>query len=215
MKICGIDEAGRGPVIGPLVIAGVAIEESNLETLKKLEPKDSKLLTKKRREELFDQIQAITDYYIVIVEPEQVDAALIAPELNLNKLEGIKMAEAINKLHPDKAIVDAPSTNIEEFTEFMKSNLENKETELILEHKADEKYAVVSAASILAKVTRDREIEKLNKIYGELGSGYPSDPKTRAFLTENWDIHPQIFRKTWATYKKIADTKKQKNLADY
>ena len=87
MKICGIDEAGRGPVIGPLVIAGVSIEESNLETLKKLEPKDSKMLSKKRREELFDQIQAITDYYIVIVEPEQVDAALIAPELNLNKLK--------------------------------------------------------------------------------------------------------------------------------
>jgi ribonuclease HII len=215
MKICGIDEAGRGPVIGPLVIAGVSIDESNLETLKKLEPKDSKMLSKKRREELFDQIRAITDYYIVIVEPEEVDAALIAPELNLNKLEGIKMAETINKLHPDKAIVDAPSTNIKEFTEFMRSHLENKDTELLLEHKADENYAVVSAASILAKVTRDREIEKLNKIYGELGSGYPSDPKTRAFLVENWDTYPQIFRKTWATYKKIAITKKQKNLSDY
>ena len=215
MKICGIDEAGRGPLIGPLVIAGVCIEEKNNNLLKKLEVDDSKKLTKKKREDLFEKIKAISDYFILIVEPEEIDAALNHPELNLNKLEAIKIAEIIDNLNPDKAIVDAPSTNTKAYKEELLQLIKNKDTEIVLEHKADENYEVCSAASILAKVVRDREIEKLNKVYGTLGSGYPSDPRTQKFLKENWKTHPEIFRKTWATYKKIADSNKNKNLADY
>lgn len=215
MKVCGIDEAGRGPLIGPLVMAGVMVEEENRELLKKLEVKDSKLLTKKRREDLFDKIKDISEYFILIVEPEEIDAALNNPDLNLNKLEGLKIAEIINNLNPDKAIVDAPSTNIESFKEYLIQFLDNKEVDLTLEHKADEKYEVCSAASILAKVVRDREIETIHDKHGDCGSGYPSDPKTKEFLKENWKKHPEVFRKTWATYENIANSKKQKNLSDF
>ena len=215
MKICGIDEAGRGPLIGPLVIAGVCIEEKNNNLLEKLEVDDSKKLTKKKREDLFEKIKAISDYCILIVEPAEIDAALNHPELNLNKLEAIKIAEIIDNLNPNQAIVDAPSTNITAYTEELLQLIKNKDTKIILEHKADENYEVCSAASILAKVVRDREIEKLNKVYGNLGSGYPSDSRTQKFLKDNWKIHPDIFRKTWATYKKVADSNKNKSLTDY
>ena len=214
MKLCGIDEAGRGPLIGPLVMAGVMVKEENLPALEKLNPKDSKLLSPKQREILFKQITAITDYYIVISPPEEVDAALIDPELNLNKLEAIKTAEIINNLNPDKAIIDLPSNNKEAYQEYLESHIKNK-TNLHLEHKADEKYPICSAASILAKVTRDKEIKKLQEKYGNLGSGYPSDPTTREFLKSNWEKYPEIFRKTWATYKKVANKKSQKSLSDF
>ena len=215
MKVCGIDEAGRGPLIGPLVMAGVMVEEENRKLLKDLEVKDSKLLTRKKREDLFDKIKAISDYFILIVDPGEIDAALNNPDLNLNKLEGLKIADIINNLNPGKAIIDAPSNNIEAFKEYLFQFIENKEVEVILEHKADENYEVCSAASILAKVTRDREIENLQDKHGDCGSGYPSDPKTKEFLKENWDKCPEIFRKTWSTYEKVANTKKQKNLSDY
>jgi len=215
MKLCGIDEAGRGPIIGPLVMAGCMIEEKDLPKLKELGVKDSKLLTKSKREELFEKIINLSVHYILIIEPEEIDAALNHPELNLNWLEALKIAEIINNLKPDKAIIDAPSTNIEAFKRYLLNNVENKEINLNLEHKADEKYEVVSAASILAKVTRDREIEKLHKKYGDLGSGYPSDPRTQEFLKKNWDKYDKIFRKTWETYKRLEKSKKQKSLSDY
>ncbi len=215
MKICGIDEAGRGPLIGPLVMAGVMVKKDKIPFLKKLNVKDSKLHTPKQREELFKQITAIADYYIEITPPKIIDAALNNPNLNLNKLEAIKTAEIINNLNPDKAIIDCPSNNPKAYKEYLKSHIKNKKTILHLEHKADEKYAVCSAASILAKVTRDKEIEKLRKKYGNLGSGYPSDPTTKKYLKSNWEKHPEIFRKTWATYKKVSNQKTQKSLADF
>lgn len=215
MKVCGIDEAGRGPLIGPLVMAGVMVEEENKKLLKSLEVRDSKLLTRKKREDLFDKIKAISEYFILIVEPEEIDAALNNPDLNLNKLEGLKIAEIINNLNPDKVIIDAPSNNIEAFKEYLFQFIDNKEVAMILEHKADENYEVCSAASILAKVIRDREIENIHDKHGDCGSGYPSDPKTKEFLQENWDKHPEIFRKTWATYENVVNSKKQKNLNEF
>jgi ribonuclease HII len=215
MKVCGIDEAGRGPVIGPLVMAGISIDENKVKLLEKLEVKDSKMLTLKRREFLFEEIKAITDYHIIIVDPMEIDAALNNPDLNLNKLEAIKIADVIDNLKPNKAIIDAPSTNTEAFKKELRKLIQNKETELVLEHKADENYAVCSAASILAKVTRDRKIEKIKEKHGNCGSGYPSDPTTRKYLQENWKKPINIFRKTWATYKKLESSKKQKSIAEY
>tara|TARA_Y100000310_G_scaffold138709_4_gene137750 strand:+ start:2829 stop:3476 length:648 start_codon:yes stop_codon:yes gene_type:complete len=215
MKICGIDEAGRGPVIGPLVIAGVMVDDRYVKFLKKLGVKDSKMLTKKRREDLFEQIKSVSDYYIIVVDPDEIDAALNNPDLNLNWLEAIKISDVINKLNPDEAIIDAPSTNIKAYTDYLSKLVKNKKTKLKLEHKADENYEVCSAASILAKVTRDREIDKLRRQYGDCGSGYPADPRTKKFLEENWDKHPEMFRKTWSTYRKVAQEKEQKNLSNY
>tara|TARA_Y100000310_G_C20604798_1_gene774951 strand:+ start:108 stop:740 length:633 start_codon:yes stop_codon:yes gene_type:complete len=204
MIICGVDEAGRGPLIGPLVVAGVTMEEKDLPKLQALGVKDSKLLTPKKRQELFPKLKEITKYKIFIILPQEIDDALNSPSLNLNWLEAIKYAMTINSLKPQKAYVDCPSNNNQAFKDYMEKLLKQK-TELIVENKADENYPIVGAASILAKVTRDNEIKKLRDKYGDLGSGYPADPKTKEFLKQNHNKHPEIFRQTWASYKKYKD----------
>jgi len=214
--VLGIDEAGRGPVIGPLVIAGVSIDEKDLDKLKKLGVKDSKLLSPRQRENLFDKIiAAAKNHKIIIIPPKEIDSALKSESLNLNWLEAIKSAEIIDFLKPEKAIVDCPSNNIPSYKNFLKKHLKDK-TELIVEHKADFKYTVVSAASIIAKVTRDKEIKEIQKKIKEpIGSGYPSDPVTIIFLKKNYNNYPGIFRKEWASWKNINKKKKQKSLKDF
>jgi ribonuclease HII len=214
--IVGIDEAGRGPVIGPLVMAGVKIKEKDEKKLIDLGVKDSKLLTLVQRESMFDKIPQIVDKYkIIIISPKQVDEALNDETTNLNWLEADHSVIIINELNSDKAILDAPSNNIAKFTEYVEKRIKTK-TKIIAEHKADLNYPVVSAASILAKVTRDREIEKIKKkIKINFGSGYPSDPRTQEFLKNNYNKYPEIFRKTWSSYKSIVEGKKQKKLFDF
>lgn len=214
--ICGIDEAGRGPLIGPLVIAGVTIDKKDEAILREIGCKDSKMLSEQQREHLFDVIkEKAKAYHIVTLTPKDVDNALTDEDMNLNWLEAVGMARILNELKPDEAILDAPSNNIDAFVEYVK-NLIKEPCKITAEHKADETYPVVSAASILAKVTRDREIQKIQKEIGEnFGSGYPSDPRTQAFAKKNWNKYPDIFRKTWATYKKIVKAQGQKNLGEY
>jgi len=215
--VCGVEEAGRGPVIGPLVVCGVLIDEKDEQTLKSIGVKDSKLLTPAKRETLFEQIKKIAaGYKLKVVPPQEVDAALMSDNLNLNKLEAQKMAEVINELKPDRVILDCPSNNTKEFTRYLRQYLKNKKLEIAAEHKADVRYVVVGAASILAKVTRDREIQKIKEKIGiDFGSGYPSDEKTQKFLKENWDKYPSIFRKTWASYKRVIKSLKQKGLDEF
>lgn len=214
--ICGIDEAGRGPVIGPLVISGILIEENNLDKLRKIKVKDSKLLTPKQREFLYKEIKKIIiKEKTIIIPPKEVDDALNSEELNLNKLEAIKTAMIINYLKPDKVTIDCPSNNINAYVDYLKTFLKYK-PKIKAEHKADYKYVEVATSSIIAKVTRDREIENIKKEYNiDFGSGYPADPLTQEFLKNNYSKYPEIFRKTWITYRKVAEKKKQKSLFDY
>ena len=214
--ICGIDEAGRGPVIGPLVTCGVVIDQKDEKKLAALGVKDSKLILPKKREELFDKIiKIVKKYEIVVLSPHDIDSALMDPDTNLNWLEADTTAEIINKLTPEKVIVDCPSNNIEEYREYIRKKL-NVDCELIAEHKADLNHLVVGAASILAKVTRDRAIEDIKKKVGQdTGSGYPSDPATKAFISENYNKHPDIFRKTWQSYKDVVTRKQQKGLDEF
>lgn len=216
--VCGIDEAGRGPVIGPLVMCGLLVKEEDEKRLIKLKVKDSKLLTKKRREFLFDKIKGISyKCEIITISPTEIDSAVNNHDgLNLNKLEARKSAEIINFLKPDKVIIDAPSNNIKSYKEYLSGFLKNRKIQLILEHKADLNYPVVSAASILAKVTRDTEIEKLkNKIKIDFGSGYMTDPKTIKFLEKHYEDYPDLFRKSWFPYKDILNKKFQTKLEDF
>jgi len=215
--IFGTDEAGRGPVIGPLVMVGLAIEEKDLHKIEELKVKDSKLLTSKQREHLYDRIlNVVKDKVILIISPKEIDEALQSDSLNLNWLEAIKTAEMINKLKPDKALLDCPSPNIKAYTSYVRNHLEDKTIEIVAEHKADVKYPLVAAASIIAKVTRDREIEEIKKEIGiDFGPGYPSNPITQQFLKENYNNYPHIFRKTWISYKKLKEGKKQKSLTEF
>ncbi|NJE42018.1 ribonuclease HII [Thermococcus sp. GR6] len=206
MKLAGIDEAGRGPVLGPMVIAAVVVDERNVPKLEELGVKDSKKLTPKRRERLFDEIvQLLDDYVILELWPEEIDSR----EGTLNEFEVENFVKALNslKVKPDVVYIDAADVKEARFGEEIKAKLDF-EAEIIAEHKADDKFVPVSAASILAKVARDRTIEKLKEQYGEIGSGYPSDPRTRAFLEEYYREHgefPPIVRRTWKTLRKIED----------
>jgi len=212
MKTLGIDEAGRGPVMGPLVVAGVMIEESEQADLG--EVKDSKLLAHGKRLQLDKQIREVADFKVIEVSPQEIDQALASKDLNLNWLEAHKQAEIINELNPDKAIIDCPSVNPEKYTEYLKGLLTNKDIELIVEHKADMNYPTCAAGSILAKVKREQEVDKIKEKYGDTGSGYPSDPKTKDFLKNNWNRCPEIFRHSWASYKKYSEAKEKQGTLD-
>lgn len=204
-----------GPVIGPLVIAGVLVEESKIDRLKFMGVKDSKLLTHKQRLVLCKKIKALVeDYKIILVQPDEIDEAVESDSTNLNWLEAKKTIEIIKELEPDKTYIDCPSPNIKKYKEFLQSKLGN--IELVVEHKADVKYVVVGAASILAKCTREEEVQKIEKMTGQsIGTGYPSNPICQKFLKENWDKFPDIFRKSWMTWKDQKAARMQKKLDDF
>ncbi|BAA30762.1 ribonuclease HII [Pyrococcus horikoshii] len=206
MKVAGVDEAGRGPVIGPLVIGVAVIDEKNIERLRDIGVKDSKQLTPGQREKLFSKlIDILDDYYVLLVTPKEIDER----HHSMNELEAEKFVVALNSLRikPQKIYVDSADVDPKRFASLIKAGLKYEAT-VIAEHKADAKYEIVSAASIIAKVTRDREIEKLKQKYGEFGSGYPSDPRTKEWLEEYYKQYgdfPPIVRRTWETARKIEE----------
>jgi len=214
MLIAGIDEAGRGPVIGPMVIAIAAIDDSEMFQLHTLGVKDSKQLQPYKRRELYKKLIKLTKHKIIIIPNTEIDAAVQDNVLNLNWLEAEKSAELINFIKPKLAILDCPSTNLKDYKNYIQKKIKI-ETELKVEHKADVNHVIVSAASILAKVTRDREIEKLKKLHKvDFGSGYPSDPATVKFLEENYSKY-DFFRKSWESYQRVARAKGQKKLGEF
>ena len=207
MRICGIDEAGRGSVIGPMVVAGILIDEKEIWRLEDLGVKDSKKLTPEKRLKLSGEIKEIAESVkLVVVDAETVDKSTKRRgAMGLNRLEAEIFSRIINDLKPDIAYIDLPSRNRGSFESLIKSMLKVK-CQLVLEYKADEKYPVVSAASILAKIKRDELIEKLKSIFGDFGSGYPSDLKTRDFLRSlalRGRIDGKIIRLSWRTLDKV------------
>jgi ribonuclease HII len=220
MLVLGIDDAGRGPVIGPMVLAGCLIDEKFEKELKSFGVKDSKQLTQKRREFLSEKIKNLSETFeIVLAHPEEIDGKNKAG-INLNAVEAIKMAEIINKINKGfsriKVIIDCPSVSIEKWTDFLKTKIDNlSNLEIHCEHKADVNHVSVSAASILAKCVREIEMGKLKEKYGsEIGSGYSSDPYTQKFLEKHNQTYGEngIFRKSWSTWKDISSAAQQKKL---
>lgn len=218
--ILGIDDAGRGPVIGPMILAGCLINESTEKEFKKLGIKDSKELTPKRREFLASIIREKAETFeIVMAYPNEIDDKL-GSGTNLNHLEAIKMAEIINKINKGynriKVIIDCPSVGIAKWADMLKTKIDNlSNLEIVCEHKADKNHIAVSAASILAKSTREKEMDILKKIYGdEIGSGYTSDPSTIKFLEKNAQKHEDsgIFRKSWETWRTALANASQRRL---
>lgn len=208
MLVAGVDDAGRGAVIGPLVIAGVLLDENDLPKLVALKVKDSKLLSPKRREELSVAIrELVPKYHVERLWPKEIDKVVNShiKLQKLNRLEAHTMAKVIEALKPDKAFVDASDVNAARYREHILERLSYK-PQIISEHKADRNYPVVSAASIIAKVERDKAIAELSQKLGDLGCGYPTDPKTIAFLG-NWlkeyGEYPDFVRKSWGPAKKL------------
>lgn len=203
MDVLGIDEAGRGSVLGPMVIAGVIVPEKMKKVLERMGVKDSKRLAPHRRTILSRKLKKMFDYEIVVITALEIDQ-MRADGINLNDIEKNAMRDLIIKMNPEKAIVDAVDVKAERF----QNNLcESTGVNVIAEHKADDKYIEVSAASIIAKAERDAQIEEINKEYikmGGIGSGYPSDPTTKEFLANyTYDEMPDFVRKSWATVSKM------------
>lgn len=216
----GIDDAGRGPVVGPMILAGVLINESAEKEFRTLGVKDSKQLTQKRREIFEKEIKEKSiSFHLALTFPDELDKAL-EYGTNLNELEAIKAAEIINKLNDEKTkikiIVDCPSVSIMKWTDSLKMKIKHlSNIELSCEHKADVNHVCVSAASVLAKCERERQMDKLRLEYGpEIGSGYTSDPSTCRFLEKNAEKYQDagIFRKSWITYKNACKKAEQKTL---
>lgn len=218
--IVGCDEAGRGPVLGPLVMVALAVHEDKLKKLEWLGVKDSKQLSSEVREELFERIhEVVDDFRIEVIEPDAIDLSLKDPGTNLNWLEAETCARMVSELNPDTIIIDCPSPNIKAYTDFISSRLSagvREKAKLIIEHKADVNYIVASAASIVAKVIRDRAVDHIkNELGVDCGSGYMSDPKTQDFLEKFHEVHAHLFRRGWQSYKDVIERKKQKTLGEF
>ncbi|MGI5992539.1 MAG: ribonuclease HII [Methanosarcina sp.] len=215
MMIAGIDEAGKGPVIGPMCIGGVKIEESRAHILKVLGVADSKKLAPKKREQLAAQIKKYVDgFFILEVSPSQIDE--LRKIMSMNEIMVVCFSKVLEQLKPDIVYADAADVKAERFAEnirrqYAKTNPAHaKEIEITSMHQADAVYPVVSAASIIAKVRRDEIIEELKQEWGvDFGSGYPSDSKTKEFLLRWGKEHsgefPEIVRQSWQTVENIRE----------
>lgn len=179
MKYCGIDEAGRGSVMGPMVVGILRTEED--EGLISLGIKDSKKLTPKTRERIYEELVENYDTYVVEVSASEIDS--LRRTKTLNEIELDMFAEACNNLKGFHTYVDCPDVSEKRFQSLLERRVEGR---IVAKHGADDYYPVVSAASIIAKVVRDRRIEEISEKLGEnVGSGYPSDAVTMDFI-EKW-----------------------------
>jgi ribonuclease HII len=211
---CGIDEAGRGPVIGPLVVCGVAVASDDF--LRKLGVRDSKKLTPKKREELEPEIMANAKVEIVEIPAEEIDA--VRTVMTMNELEARVFASIIEHLEPEHAFLDAADANEVEFERMVQNQLV-RAVQITSKHKADDTYPVVSAASIIAKVNRDRRVRAIEREIGRpIGSGYTSDPKTVSFLnswiSEKKSLPPHC-RKSWCTSKNLMNLNSLRRLDQF
>ena len=223
----GIDEAGRGSIIGPLVIASVTADKKTINKFSRIGVKDSKKLSAKNRE-VFSKIIIDESENVIIskLSEKRIDKAVKLRKkylknknfltnnkiIGLNELEANSMSKMINNLNSHSVYVDSCDVKPERFKERIENHM-NSNMKIYSSHKAEEKYVIVAAASIVAKYTRDKEIFRLGKKFGEIGSGYPSDPLTRIFL-QKWlkknKTMPDFTRKSWKTWDNL-----QPKIEDY
>jgi ribonuclease HII len=204
MMIGGIDEAGRGSLLGPLVIACVIIDDNNISLLKEIGVKDSKMLKRDKRALLYNKIKDISKKVIVRkINAKNIDNRIYS----LNRLEAEVIIDILEHNKVNIAYIDSFDTKPKRLAEFIANNMDYN-IKIYAEHKADINYPIVSAASIIAKIERDKAIDKL-RVYGNIGSGYPSDYRTINFVKE-WVIkhkrYPSFVRVSWKSIKKINDT---------
>ncbi len=211
---CGVDEAGRGSVMGPLVVGAVYVEDDSV--LKEIGVRDSKKLTPKSRERMYDQIVTeAADYAIVIASAADIDDR--RTRMSLNEVELEMFREAVSKIPVTRVYADCPDVNEMSFSSALSIRLNN--ITVIGRHKADDTYPVVSAASIVAKVTRDRMIEDISREFGtDIGSGYPSDQQTMDFI-RGWikknGVSPKHTRNSWEPVRKLLSVSANTKITDW
>lgn len=216
--IAGLDESGRGCVLGPLVVAGVSIPHEKEEEFKKIGVRDSKELSQPKREMLAKKIEEIAKDVIVFKVGSCKIDTFRKQGVGMNRIEAMKFSDIIRMLNPHMAYIDCPDTNINKFHLFM-NKLVGGGPELIVKHKADRDHPVVSAASIIAKVERELEISKLKEEFGDFGTGYTSDERTiewlRGWLRKNKEFPEHLVRRSWVTSSVLKGEREQTNLVGW
>ncbi|TAJ44898.1 ribonuclease HII [Methanofollis fontis] len=210
--ICGVDEAGKGAVLGPMVVAAVGCRE--MDDLP-AGVRDSKTLTPKRRESLYDEITTAFPFTVIEVTAGEIDT--LRKEASMNTIVARMHARAIAALAPETAYCDACDVDEERYGRTVAA-FSGISCRVIARHHGDALYPVVSAASIVAKVTRDREIIKLAEEYGPIGSGYPSDSRTIAFIDDHIEARghpPSIARRSWKTVESLMEGRRQRTFGDF
>ncbi|MEM2889739.1 MAG: ribonuclease HII [Candidatus Hadarchaeum sp.] len=206
--IMGVDEAGRGPVLGNMVLCGALFDQRTLEELRAIGVRDSKQLSPRRREILAKVIaEKARGLEVVEFTPSEIDDYRLVKKINLNELEARTFAGMINRLKPELVYLDSPDPNPKLFERRVKKYL-NFAPRIVAENFADQKYTAVAAASIVAKVRRDQRLAELRQRYGDLGSGYPADPVTISFLKRWVKDHgslPDFARRSWETARRIEE----------
>ncbi len=218
-KVLGIDEAGRGPVIGSMFIGGFLVDEEDTAELEALGVKDSKKLSDMKREDIRSKLGAVGDIFIEEFTASSIDNMMDVMTINEIELKGF--ADVIDRAEPDKVIMDLPEPDAERFIGKVKDlmDIDHHEVEFVAEHGADDKYPVVSAASIIAKSARESHIEDLHSKYGyDFASGYPHDKPTIEFIEryiEQEGELPSETRKSWSTAQRLMKQSKQNSLGDF
>lgn len=218
MLISGVDEAGRGPVIGPLVLAYASVKKSKEEELLDIGVKDSKLLTVEEREDILPKVKDIvTEFDIISIEASELNKLMTWK--SLNEIEAMKIGEVLNrvKTRPEVVYVDCPDTVPQNFNRRLMKYVSYRPM-FKIEHKADMKYPIVSGASIIAKIFRDKCIEELGEKYseyGDIGNGYPHDSNTIKFIENYLEKNkklPDFIRTEWSTAKRLENNLFQQKL---
>jgi ribonuclease HII len=219
VKVLGIDEAGRGPVIGSMFIGGFVTDEKDLDRLEDLGVKDSKKLSDSRREGIRENLGEIGDSIVEEFTASSIDSMMEGMTINRIEIKGF--ARVIDQADPDKVVMDLPEPDAEEFIEKIKKSMNSDSTdiEFTAEHGADDSFPVVSAASIVAKSARESHVEELHSKYGyDFASGYPHDKPTINFLERYLDQEgelPPETRRSWSTAERLVDQHQQNSISDF
>jgi ribonuclease HII len=218
-KVLGIDEAGRGPVIGSMFIGGFMVDESDLEEVEDLGVKDSKKLSDKKRENLAEKLREMGEPFLKEITASEIDD--LREVMSLNEIEIQGFTEVIERSDADEIIVDLPEPDGDRFIRKMKKELPAKfeNRDFTAEHEADDNFPIVSAASIIAKSARENHVDELKKKYGyDFKSGYPHDSPTIEFLekyVEEKGELPKETRRSWSTAERILKKAEQSGLSDF
>ncbi len=204
----GIDEAGRGPLIGDMILAAVVFDQEGIRVLEELKVKDSKDLSPHVRAQLYHPI--IRNSIVIAtshITPEEIDS------FNLNKLLLMRIIDLLRIISVFIDMTNVTNIIIDEIKGWQKILPREvrkiaPRAKLVVEPRADSKYIVVSAASIVAKYIRDTNLRPARRLFGDFGSGYPSDPRTREWIIAEYeasmDKPPLIVRRTWSTLNSLA-----------
>ena len=208
MRIAGLDEAGRGSLLGPLAVAVVAIRAEDQLRLLEMGARDSKKLSPRTRRRVAHDISGSTDAHALLIPHWTVDSSTRARGGNLNLLEAVAFAKLICDVRPDVAIVDAPDPRPIRFGALVEDLARSAgcSVRIVARHHADARYVIVGAASVIAKVARDDAILRYCARYGSIGSGYPHDRRTLEFVNQwryLWGDYPYIIRRAWTTLKVV------------